>query len=119
MTKSPLVLGMTSAMILAGVLMWKAEATPLAGATNSLAVIKAIQRCKRRDACSARAAPLPAPNGLALNMRGQWVPTKRAFAGLASSRQRDNRIARQFTLAMTPALSLTALGSLHERGRQR
>ena len=40
MTKYLLVLGMTSAMTLAGVLMWKAEATPLARATNSLAVIK-------------------------------------------------------------------------------
>ena len=47
MTKSLLVLGMTSAMILAGVLMWKAEATPLAGATNSLAMIKSYSAVQK------------------------------------------------------------------------
>lgn len=47
MTKSLLVLGMTSAMMLAGVLMWKAEATPLAGATNSLAVIKSYSAVQK------------------------------------------------------------------------
>jgi hypothetical protein len=40
MTKLLLVLGMTSAVTIAGVLMWKVEAAPLAGATNSLAVIE-------------------------------------------------------------------------------
>ena len=40
MTKSMFVLGLTSAVMLAGVLMWKAEATPLAAAGNSLATIK-------------------------------------------------------------------------------
>ena len=47
MTKYLLVLGMTSAMTLAGVLMWKAEATPLAGATNSLAVIKSYSAVQK------------------------------------------------------------------------
>ena len=47
MTKYLLVLGMTSAMTLAGVLMWKAEATPLARATNSLAVIKSYSAVQK------------------------------------------------------------------------
>ena len=47
MTNYLLVLGMTSAMTLAGVLMWKAEATPLAGATNSLAVIKSYSAVQK------------------------------------------------------------------------
>ncbi|MCJ7597086.1 MAG: hypothetical protein MUO41_00355 [Methyloceanibacter sp.] len=47
MTKLLLVLGMTSAMTLAGVLMWQAEATPLAGATNSLAVIKSYSTVQK------------------------------------------------------------------------
>jgi hypothetical protein len=47
MTKYLLVLGMSSAMILAGVPMWKAEATPLAGATNSLAVIKSYSAVQK------------------------------------------------------------------------
>ena len=47
MTNYLLVLGMTSAMTLAEVLMWKAEATPLAGATNSLAVIKSYSAVQK------------------------------------------------------------------------
>jgi hypothetical protein len=47
MTKYLLVLGMTSAMMLAGVLMWKAEATPLAGASTSLAVIKSYSAVQK------------------------------------------------------------------------
>lgn len=35
-----LLLGMTVAMTLAGVMMWRAEATPLTGAADSLAVIR-------------------------------------------------------------------------------
>jgi hypothetical protein len=35
-----LLLGMTAAMTVAGVMMWRAEATPLTGAANSLAVIR-------------------------------------------------------------------------------
>ena len=40
MTKMLLVLCMTAAATVGGVLIWKAEATPLAGATTSLAVLK-------------------------------------------------------------------------------
>ena len=40
MTKMLLVLFMTAAATVGGVLIWKAEATPLAGATTSLAVLK-------------------------------------------------------------------------------
>ena len=47
MTKYLLVLGVTSAMTLAVVMMWKAEATPLAGATNSLAVIKSYSAVQK------------------------------------------------------------------------
>jgi hypothetical protein len=55
-----LFLGLTAAMTVAGVLMWKAEATPLTGAADSLAVIKgysAVQKawCGRQD----QEMPLP------------------------------------------------------------
>jgi hypothetical protein len=40
MTKLPLVLCVTTAVTVAGVLMWKAEASPLTGTVDSLAVIK-------------------------------------------------------------------------------
>jgi hypothetical protein len=40
MTKLLVVLCLTCAVTIAGVLMWKAEATPLTGAASSLAVIK-------------------------------------------------------------------------------
>ena len=40
MTKLPLVLGLTAAVVVSGVLIWKAEATPLTGAADSLGVIK-------------------------------------------------------------------------------
>jgi len=49
MTKYLLVLGVTSAMTLAVVMMWKAEATPLAGATNSLAVIKSYSAVQKAE----------------------------------------------------------------------
>jgi hypothetical protein len=35
-----LLLGMTAATTVAGVMMWRAEATPLTGAADSLAVIR-------------------------------------------------------------------------------
>ena len=47
MTKSLFVLGLTSALTLAGVLMWKAEAMPLAAAGNSLAVIKSYSAVQK------------------------------------------------------------------------
>ena len=47
MTKYLFVLGLTSALTLAGVLMWKAEATPLAGAGNSLAMIKSYSAVQK------------------------------------------------------------------------
>ena len=40
MTKTLLVLTMTVATTLTGLMIWKAEATPLTGATGSLAMIK-------------------------------------------------------------------------------
>ena len=40
MTKILLVLGIAAAVTVTGVTMWKADATPLVGATGSLAVIK-------------------------------------------------------------------------------
>ena len=65
MTNYLLVLGMTSAMTLAGVLMWKAEATPLAGATNSLAVIKLFSGAK--GGMHVRHAPLPCRHQMVLH----------------------------------------------------
>ena len=73
MTKLLLVLCMTAAVTVAGVLMWKAEATPLTGATNSLAVIKSYSAVQKAGCmfgthrCPAgtkwACAPYPAPTG--------------------------------------------------------
>jgi hypothetical protein len=40
MTKVPILLCMTAVVTVAGVLIWKAEATPLTGAADSLAAIR-------------------------------------------------------------------------------
>ena len=87
MTRGCLFCECHEAVTVGEVLIWKAEATPLAGATTSLAFSKIIQLFKRRGACPARTAVLRAPNGLVLSIRAQLG--KRAFAGLASSRTHD------------------------------
>jgi hypothetical protein len=47
MTKTLLVLTMTVATTLTGLMIWKAEATPLTGATGSLAMIKSYSAIQR------------------------------------------------------------------------
>ena len=98
MTKSLLVLGMSSAMILAGVLMWKAEATPLAGATNSLAVIKSYSAVQKAG-CMFGTQPLPCRHQMVLHqncgsdgpLQGVHLPALLA-AGSATTELLDNLI---------------------------
>jgi hypothetical protein len=83
MTRLQLVLSLIAAVAIAGLLMWRAEATPLTGALGTHPVTAAILRFKRPDACSERTADPLAPNGLAPNIPVLWVPPRNAFAGLA------------------------------------
>jgi hypothetical protein len=47
MTKMLLVLSLTAAATVGGILMWKAEATPLAGAASSLAAVKSYSTIQK------------------------------------------------------------------------
>ena len=73
MTKLPLVLCVTAAVTIAGALMWKAEAMPLTGNVDSLAVIKSYSSVQKAGCmfgthrCAAgtkwSCAPYPGPTG--------------------------------------------------------
>src|SRR6476660_9475716 len=83
MSKMLLVLGMAAAVTVTGVRMWKAaEATPLTGATGSLAAIKSPQQSKRLGAYLARNDVPQAPSGLVSSIQAQ--PGKHVSAALAS-----------------------------------
>ena len=119
MTKLLLVLGMTSAVTIAGVLMWKVEAAPLVGATNSLAVIES-ESAVHTAGCMFGTRRCPAGTKWSCTkVAGPIGRTKRAFAGLASSQQRNNRIAGQTTLAMRPSVVFDSAGAIRVRGGRR
>ena len=83
MTRLQLVLSLIAAVAIAGLLMWRAEATPLTGALGTHPVTGGYSAVQRPDACSERTAVPLAPNGLAPNIPVLWVPPRNAFAGLA------------------------------------
>jgi hypothetical protein len=88
MTKMLLVLCMTAAVTVGGVLIWEAQATPLTGVTSSFAVIKSYSTVQKVGCIFGTHAVLRTPNGLVLSIRAQRA--KRVFADLASRRATAN-----------------------------
>jgi hypothetical protein len=82
MNKLLVVLGTATIMSVGGVVMWNAEATPLSGATNSLAVSKSYSAVQKTGCMFGRTVARRAPNGPALSIPDQWRQGKMRLPAL-------------------------------------